>query len=237
MSGRAPIVTSIVVDFDGTICEQDVSEELLQAFAPAVWWGIDLEFRRGEIGSRECLTRQAALLSGTQDELLRFVVDRYPIEPSFAPFVEWARESGIEPVVASDGMGFYVEPMLRAAGVEGLRVLTNEPLPGGPPTGFRFGNAHPECVGCGTCKMQIVQRARANGAVAFVGEGHTDRYGALFSDVVFAKKHLPEICRADGVPFIAWETFDDVRDSLETLSALPGPVAPPVCPGWTVPSS
>ena len=47
MSGRAPIVTSIVVDFDGTICEQDVSEELLQAFAPASWWDIDLEFRRG----------------------------------------------------------------------------------------------------------------------------------------------------------------------------------------------
>ena len=237
MSGRAPIVTSIVVDFDGTICEQDVSEELLQAFAPAAWWDIDLEFRRGEIGSRECLTRQAALLSGTQDELLRFAVDRYPIEPSFAPFVAWARESGIEPVVASDGMGFYVEPMLRAAGVEGLRVLTNEPLPGGPAKGFRFGSSHPECVGCGTCKMQIVQRARANGAVAFVGEGHTDRYGALFADVVFAKKHLPEICRADGVPFIAWETFDDVRDSLETLTELPGPVAPPVCPGWTVPSS
>ena len=121
MSGRAPIVTSIVVDFDGTICEQDVSEELLQAFAPAAWWDIDLEFRRGEIGSRECLTRQAALLSGTRDELLRFAVDRYPIEPSFAPFVEWARESGIEPVVASDGMGFYVEPMLRTAGIDGLR--------------------------------------------------------------------------------------------------------------------
>jgi 2-hydroxy-3-keto-5-methylthiopentenyl-1-phosphate phosphatase len=237
MSSRPPIVTSVVVDFDGTICEQDVSEELLQAFAPASWWDIDLEFRRGDIGSRDCLIRQAALLSGTRDELLRFAVDRYPIEPSFQPFVEWAREAGIEPVVASDGMGFYVEPMLRAAGVDGLRVLTNEPLPGGPATGFRFGNAHPECVGCGTCKMQIVQRARANGPVAFVGEGHTDRYGALFADVVFAKKHLPEICRADGVPFIAWETFDDVRDSLATLTELPGPVAPPVCPGWTDPSS
>ena len=237
MSGRAPIVTSIVVDFDGTICEQDVSEELLQAFAPAVWWDIDLEFRRGEIGSRECLTRQAALLSRTQDELLRFAVDRYPIEPSFAPFVEWARESGIEPVVASDGMGFYVEPMLRTAGIDGLRVLSNEPLPGGPARGFRFGNAHPECVGCGTCKMQIVQRSRANGPVAFVGEGHTDRYGALFADVVFAKKDLPGICRADGVPFIAWETFDDVRDSLESLREVPGPVAPSRCPGWTAPSS
>ncbi len=237
MSGRNPIVSSIVVDFDGTICEQDVSEELLQAFAPSEWWDIDLEFRRGEIGSRECLIRQSALLSGTQGELLRFVLDRFPIEPSFRPFVEWARTIGIEPLVASDGMGFYVQPMLRAAGIDGLQVLTNEPAPGGPARGFSFGNAHPVCVGCGTCKMQIVQRAREHGPVAFVGEGHTDRYGALFADVVFAKKHLPEICRADGVPFIAWETFDDVRDSLEALAELPGAVAPTRCPGWTPPSS
>lgn len=234
MSGRTPIVGSVVVDFDGTICEQDVSEELLQAFAPAAWWDIDLEFRRGEIGSRECLIRQSALLSGSEDELLRFVLDRYAIDPSFRPFVEWARASGIEPVVASDGMGFYVQPMLQAAGIDGLRVLTNKPAPGGPAGGFVFENAHPVCVGCGTCKMQIVSLAREHGAVAFVGEGHTDRYGALFADVVFAKKHLPEICRADGVPFIVWETFDDVRVSLEMLAELPGPVAPAVCPGWTV---
>lgn len=238
MSGRrTPIVASIVVDFDGTICEQDVSEELLQAFAPATWWDIDLEFRRGEIGSRECLIRQAALLEGSEEELLRFALERYAVESSFPPFVAWAREAGIQPVVASDGMGFYVEPMLRAAGVEGLPVLTNEPLPGGPARGFRFGQAHPECVGCGTCKMQTVRRSRADGPVAFVGEGHTDRYGALFADVVFAKKHLPEICRADRVPFLAWESFDDVRRSLESLSELPGPVAPPRCPGWTVASA
>jgi 2-hydroxy-3-keto-5-methylthiopentenyl-1-phosphate phosphatase len=235
MSDRTPVVTSVVVDFDGTICEQDVSEEILQAFAPSAWWDIDLEFRRGEIGSRECLVRQCALLSVTRDEMLDFALDRFTLEPTFGPFVAWARTSGIEPVIASDGMGFYVEPMLHAAGIDGLRVLTNEPDPGGPAAGFRFRNAHPSCVGCGTCKMQIVERARTNGAVAFVGEGHTDRYGALFADVVFAKKHLPEICRADGVPFIAWETFDDVRSSLESLEHLPGAVAPARCPGWTLP--
>jgi hypothetical protein len=52
--------------------------------------------------------------------------------------------------------------------------------------------------------------------------------------VVFAKKHLIEICRADGVPFYQWETFDDVKSVLERLDHLPGPVAPARCPGWTV---
>src|SRR5207237_705178 len=128
------------------------------------------------------------------------------------------------------------QPMLRAAGVEGMTVLTNQPLDGGPTHGFSFPHAHPACVGCGTCKMNVVRGYQERyGPVAFVGEGHTDRYGALYADVVFAKKHLPEICVADGVPFTLWETFEDVRAALERMHERPRPVAPPVCPGWTEP--
>ena len=234
--GELP-VRAVVVDFDGTICPQDVSEELLAAFAPPEWWEIDVQFQRGEIGSRECLIRQAALLRGSPEEMLRFAVEHFAVEPSFPPFASWAKDRGLQMAVASDGMGFYVDPMLRAAGVEGLAVLTNEPAEGGPGHGFSFPHAHPVCVGCGTCKMNVVRSYQGrHGPVAFVGEGHTDRYGALYADLVFAKKHLPEICRADGVPFTLWETFDDVRRALEVRSEVPGPVAPPVCPGWTEPA-
>jgi 2-hydroxy-3-keto-5-methylthiopentenyl-1-phosphate phosphatase len=230
-------VRAVVVDFDGTICPHDISEEILRAFGSAEWWDIDVEFQSGEIGSRECLVRQAALLRGRQEEMLELALERYPLEPSFAPFVAWARESGIEVSVASDGLGFYVEPMLRAAGVEGLTVRTNDfTLDGGPPR-LGFPHGHPVCVGCGTCKMRIVLQHRERaGAVAFVGEGHSDRYGALYADLVFAKERLVEICRRDGIPFLPWETFRDVRKGLEATEELPGPVAPAVCPGWTLPS-
>lgn len=225
----------MVIDFDGTICPSDVSEELLEAFAPAEWWDIDLEFQRGEIGSRECLVRQGALLDGRRDEMLGFVLDRFGVDESFPPFATWARDRGLEVAVASDGFGFYVEPMLRTAGVEGLSVLINGfAMASGRPA-FTFPNAHPECVGCGTCKMRaVLDRRRRFGAVAFVGEGHSDRYGALYADLVFAKKHLVDICRSDGVPFVPWETFDDVREGLEGTRSLLERTAPAVCPGWTV---
>jgi 2-hydroxy-3-keto-5-methylthiopentenyl-1-phosphate phosphatase len=234
---RTPI-RAVVVDFDGTICRYDVSEELLARFASPEWWEIDLEFQRGEIGSRECLLRQGALLSGTKESMLDLALDRFALEPSFRPFVEWARSEGIDVVVASDGFGFYVEPMLRAAGVDGVTVYTNETTidDGKQPT-FHFLNAHPICVGCGTCKMLVVLRSRErHGPVAFVGEGHSDRYGALYSDLVFAKKHLVDICMRDAIPFTMWESFDDVRAGLESAGDVPGPVAPETCPGWTWPA-
>jgi 2-hydroxy-3-keto-5-methylthiopentenyl-1-phosphate phosphatase len=167
-----------------------------------------------------------------------FALERFAVDPSFVPFAQWAAESGIEVVVASDGFGFYVEPMLRAAGIEGLTVYTNETaLDDGQPPKFSFSNAHPICVGCGTCKMLVVLQSRERfGPVAFVGEGHSDRYGALYADVVFAKKHLVDICRKDGIAFRDWDTFDDVRLGMEEARDLPGAVGSEVCPGWTWPA-
>jgi 2-hydroxy-3-keto-5-methylthiopentenyl-1-phosphate phosphatase len=238
VSEPTQVIRAAVIDFDGTICPQDVSEAILAEFATPEWWEIDLEFQRGEIGSRECLVRQGSLLSGTKEAMLEFALDRFSLEPSFRGFADWARTAGIEVVVASDGFGFYVKPMLRAAGVEGVAVVTNETaLRNGQSPGFSFPNAHPVCVGCGTCKMLVVLRSRERlGPVAFVGEGHSDRYGALYSDLVFAKKHLVDLCMRDGIPFRMWETFDDVRNGIEDAADVPGPVAPETCPGWTWPN-
>jgi hypothetical protein len=122
--------------------------------------------------------------------------------------------------LVSDGFGFYIAPLLQAAGLDGVGVVTNtwSPNAQGP---IRYDNGHPECVGCGTCKMNAVLAARAGGPVAFVGEGRSDRFAALYADVVFAKDVLVEVARDDGVPFLPWEDFD--AGALETLDE-PRPV-------------
>lgn len=229
-------VAAVVVDFDGTVCPKDVSEELLGAFAEPGWWEVDLAFQRGEVGSRECLVRQARMVRATQEEMLAFALERFPLDPTFRPFAEWARGRGLELVVASDGMGFYVEPMLRRAGLAWVPVLTNEVRfePEGPR--FAFPHAHEACVGCGTCKMRaVLDRRERLGPVAFVGEGHSDRYGALYADLVFAKDQLAELCWAEGVPYRPWETFEDVRRGLEAVGEPPRRTRPSRCPGWTEP--
>ena len=224
-------VRSILVDFDGTACSHDVAEHVMDRFGSPDWATYDEAWLRGELDTRASIRAQVAPFAGLHDELIAFAIEHCPMDPTFAGFVSWARAHDIPVTIVSDGLGLYIEPLLVAAGISDVAVITNDWAGGA----MAFPNGHPECIWCGTCKMLAVQRAP--GPVAFVGEGHSDRFGALYADIVFAKDALVDLCRDDGVPFLPYETFDDVRRALESSTKLPGAVAPLRCPGWTTDSS
>ena len=226
-------VKALLVDFDGTACLQDVSELVLDAFGETGWERFDDAVDHGEMGLREAGEHQVAMLRGSLEEMLAFALERAELAPTFAPFVGWAEERRLPLELASDGFAFYIRPILERSGLGHLEVVTNEFVAEDGHASLRHPNGHPECIGCGTCKMLTATRLRDRyGPVAFVGEGQSDRYGALYSDMVFAKDALVAICEQDGVPYRRWETFDDVREALEEADTLPGPVGAERCPGW-----
>jgi 2-hydroxy-3-keto-5-methylthiopentenyl-1-phosphate phosphatase len=222
-------IGSVLVDFDGTACSHDAAEHLLVEFGDPSWPELDAAWERGELDSRRVISGQAAMLHASLERLIGFALEHCPIDPTFPPFVRWLESLGVSVTIVSDGFGFYIPPLLEAAGIDGVEVVTNTWSSEGEER-IRFGNGHAECIGCGTCKMNAVLSAL--GPVAFVGEGMSDRYAAIYSDLVFAKDVLVDIASADGVPIVPWETFDDVREYLETLDAVPSRVGPERCPGW-----
>ena len=211
---------------------------LANRFSDPDWTAISDAYERGDRTYRELITEENALLEGTREEMLAFVLEHCPMDPTFAAFAAWLHERKIPLTVVSDGSSFHIEPMLAAIGLTGLPVITNE-LRFGSNRRFaalEFPNAHPECVGCGTCKMLAVTNAQASsGPVAFIGDGVSDRFAALYADVVFAKRELPSICEATGIAYRPWEDFADVRAWLESGELLPTSPAPILCPGWTLP--
>ena len=52
----------IFCDFDGTISIQDATDFILARFADAEWRDIEEQWKRGTIGSAQCMQRQVALI-------------------------------------------------------------------------------------------------------------------------------------------------------------------------------
>jgi 2-hydroxy-3-keto-5-methylthiopentenyl-1-phosphate phosphatase len=227
-------IGAVLVDFDGTACLHDVAEDLLVEFGDPSWPDLDIAWERGEIGGRVALSSQAGMLTAPVDRLLRFALAHCPLDPTFRPFVDWLKGLGIPVTLVSDGFGFYVAPLLEAHGITDVGVITNRWRRAAGPR-LAFENGHPTCVGCGTCKKQAVENARATfGPVAFVGEGPSDRFGARYADVTFAKvgESLGRHCDLEGIPYVPWHTFEEVRSWLELADRPLGPVGGEPCPGW-----
>ncbi|MFM8943900.1 MAG: MtnX-like HAD-IB family phosphatase [Actinomycetota bacterium] len=229
-------MSAILVDFDGTACLHDASNCLLDRFSTADWIAIEEEIERNGEGLRLMMRREATSLRGTREEMIAHNLAHCPMDPTFAPFVRWAEERGYEVAIVSDGFGFNVPPLLEAAGVGHLRVVSNDLVPDGDGWNIVHPSGNPACHGCGTCKMAAVEAARLDGGHAiFIGNGTSDRFAAMHADVAFAKDALVTICRRDGVAFRPWADFDDVRRSLEADPAVrlaPAP-GPSICSGWT----
>src|SRR6201993_3111492 len=81
----------IFCDFDGTITNVDVTDEILTQLAHPSWREVEQAWVQGLIGSRECLERQMALVETTQKEMN----------------------------VLSDGFDYAVRRVLSHAGVDG----------------------------------------------------------------------------------------------------------------------
>jgi HAD superfamily phosphoserine phosphatase-like hydrolase len=230
-------IGALIVDFDGTVCLHDVGVDLLQRFGTdgarsGALVEVDRAFEAGAVGLRDVLVAEAASLRGDERDLIDFALTHCPLDPTFVPFAAWAASEGLPLTIVSDGFGLHVRPMLAAAGLAELPVVTNTWDRGS----LLFGAAHPTCVGCGTCKKQAVEKAReTHGPVAFVGDGVSDRFGARYADVTFAKDELAEHCRRESIPFRPYENFDDIRRALTRPGALLGPVGGEPCPGWRAP--
>jgi 2,3-diketo-5-methylthio-1-phosphopentane phosphatase len=201
-------------DFDGTVSPRDIGAAFAERFSPggaaarvpelAAWFG-------GECGHRAVTRAQCAHVRARPDEALAFARG-FSLDPAFAPFVRDALSRGEEVMVVSEGFDFYVRELLEREGLGNLPWAANHlrfEADGRVTPEFPF--ADPACDDCGNCKAGHVRRFQALGhRVVLVGDGGSDRHGALVADAVLARGSLLEWCRATRLAHVAFEDFRDV---------------------------
>ena len=202
---------AILVDYDGTIAQTDVTDLVMAEHVPGVWEEAAAAYDAGTMGSRRLMAWEMSLVEADPDLLLATAAAQ-PHDPGFVPFVRRARAAGIPVEVVSDGFGFFIEPALERLGLADLPVTTARTTFTGRRAVIEFPNGHPTCLVCGTCKRERVLAHRAAGRqVVFIGDGESDRYAAGYADIVFAKRALVKICVEAGCPFHRWTEFREIE--------------------------
>lgn len=206
--------TAYVVDFDGTITTTDISSELAAYYGGSAFMEIEQRYRNREIPIRIWL-REIGKLLPADLELLKDQSQQWAvIRPGFDLFLEKARQKGSPVIIASDGFGFYIEPILQREKLLGQIecIYRNETYINEQGIiEVKNPHAHKSCPVCGNCKAAHVVRLKEEGySIIYIGDGSNDRFGASWSDHVCARDRLAELCREYGFIYSQWYDFYDI---------------------------
>ena len=205
---------TLVVDFDGTITERDLLDEIASRFGDsAVYQEVEDGLQEGTMPLRDVITREFAPVRQPLDEVVRWTLEHVRVRRGFRELVELARERGwrlevvssgfhelIEPVLAREGVAVHLHANRLDARLDGWRVL------------WRYGE---DCGSCGeSCKRALAAELAGEGELVYVGDGYSDRCAAELADRVFARRALAAYLEARGV---AYERFDDFHDVIRGL--------------------
>ncbi len=215
-------VAQVWIDFDGTITQKDVLDELIKGYAADDSWMLaEQQWQEGLIGSRECLSRQFAVVRISDAELDQFL-QNIPIDDGIFPLFRLLDRTHVPYTVLSDGIDLFIRRLLDRNGLGHVPVRCNSIVRTGE-TGQGMELACPHAsAACESasahCKCQSMNTlAVQQRKPIYIGDGRSDLCPARRCSCIFAKGVLAKNLEREGVKFLPYSTMTDVSGILATV--------------------
>jgi len=200
----------VLVDFDGTITQNDVGALLFDTFSKKESQKMVSRWLKGEISSRECLVRLCEITKISKSELKKFALSQ-KIDGRFRVFADLCKKERLKLVILSDGLDFYIKLILGRFGLEKLPFYSNI-------LRFEDKKLKPEfpyfdrgCGNCGNCKRYHLKNLRGTKQkVVYIGDGLSDKCAVREADFVLAKNDLQKYCVKEDINHYPFRNFGDV---------------------------
>ncbi|HWQ54311.1 MAG TPA: HAD-IB family phosphatase [Bryobacteraceae bacterium] len=205
----------LISDFDGTITEHEFYALVLARNSGVPDYFAELQ--QGRLTHFEAMAAVFSHAPSDQAALDEMLAAMHP-DARFASAVDLLRQAGWELVIASAGSAWYIERVLRAAGVDATvhaspgRIEPGRGLVLEPPRNSAY--YHPER---GIDKEALVRDAlERSDRVAFAGDGPLDLGPALMVEprFRFARRWLARELRRRREPFHVFEHWPDIVGEL-----------------------
>ena len=210
---------TIVVDFDGTITQQDVFCLLLDRHGGLEGEKINQGYYDGTILPYQSLIDGMKVLSknACMSEISQTLDNEITIDPTFPAFILFCQKHNLEVRVVSCGIDWFIKRILDRCDLGHLPVHSAE---------LHWNDHGPEVhiphrdAGCAVskgrfslCKGRLIRGWQAEGEfVTMIGDGASDFCGAKEADRVFARDALITFCERQIIPFTPVNSFQDVQE-------------------------
>ena len=216
---QAPGVSrrALVCDFDGTITDVDTGRLVLATFSDGDWMQYHEQYLRGELSFEECLRRQYSdVTRATKASILSLVDEHVKIRPGFEELLAAAALSDVPVTVASYGLDFCIEHILRRVRSRGALEIYS------PKAKLEAGSItlafpSPRTAEAVNLKEDAVCWYRQRGfEVFFVGDGASDLPAAKKAGASFAMRgsELASMCERARVGCVPIADFWPVTNVL-----------------------
>jgi Haloacid Dehalogenase superfamily, subfamily IB, phosphoserine phosphatase-like/2,3-diketo-5-methylthio-1-phosphopentane phosphatase len=207
---------AVFFDFDNTITPFDVFDNIVETFAvDKKWMEYEKAWKRGEIGSKDCLAGQLKSVKVGKKSLEKHLA-KIKVDPHFKNILALLKKGGVAPVIVSDSFRFFLEYILKNNGIEPIKIYSNHIKFSKETLVPHFPHEHSTCKTCGNCKKKhLPGEDREEKTVIYVGDGLSDLCPAKHSDIVYAKGNLQKYLTKEGKEFFPFETLKDVYNHLK----------------------
>jgi 2,3-diketo-5-methylthio-1-phosphopentane phosphatase len=207
------------IDFDGTLSQQDVGEEIFNEFGDErqVKKIID-DLLSDKISSKQSWFELCNSVSSISENELNKFLETMLIESTFPSFQEYCKEQNFEIYVLSDGFDFYIDRILKNNNIDGLVVYANhlEITEGKLIPSFPYYDD--ASFSSANCKRNhILNHSSEDDFTVFIGDGNSDKEVVEYCDFVFAKDDLLKFCEKERITFFPFKNFDDVIKKINEL--------------------
>lgn len=207
--------TAIFCDFDGTVTISDSLGVLFEQFAVAKWLEIEKKWRKGEIGSKECLEKQLQCIKNITIEQFDNFTDSIKIDKYFKSFTDFAKTSGIDFYIVSDGFSLIIDKILRKNKIFDVNIISNGLVFDKNRLIPNFPHENKKCkVKNGNCKCEALVKYGEGKKRIYIGDGFSDVCAISKADLIFAKDDLAEFCTNEKIEYISYKDFGEIFNVL-----------------------
>lgn len=224
---KFPYREMIICDFDGTVTEEDVCDEIMEKFGSPAWRSIGEQYAKGII-SHEVMNKDfVTSLKVSPEELVIFLKQKIKIREGFSKFLAFCQQHNILLIIVSGGWDFYIRAILKdinlyfvqsvndlsCVSINTVPIICNNLSFNREMNSWQIKfSALTGSQNCTPNKRDVIDYLRSCEVknIIVVGDGTSDHDLARAADFVFSRNGLTQYCESNGVSHLEFSSFIDI---------------------------